>query len=70
MPQHQWGIFLTQLSPEQRQLLDLKMQHMSDQDIAKVLKCTPKQVHKRWVRLLEIAWRVRNGDTTSPKDED
>ncbi|GAB4365296.1 MAG: hypothetical protein Kow00121_01670 [Elainellaceae cyanobacterium] len=66
LSQQQWELFLRQLSPEQRQLLDLKSNQSSDPDIAKVLGCTPKQVHKRWVRLLELAWRLRNsGD--SPK---
>lgn len=60
MPQQQWETFQQQLSPEQQQLLKLKGRHISDHDIAKVLKCTPKQVHKRWVRLLELAWQIRN----------
>ncbi|WP_416673013.1 HetZ-related protein [Egbenema bharatensis] len=60
LPNQQWEAFVEQLSPEQQQLLRLKQQHMDDQDIAKQLKCTPKQVHKRWVRLLEMAWRLRN----------
>jgi hypothetical protein len=60
MRQQQWEAFHQQLLPEQQQLLQLKAQQLSDQEIAKALKCTPKQVHKRWVRLLELAWRVRN----------
>jgi hypothetical protein len=62
MPNQQWEAFWQQLSSEQQQLLQLKRQYSNDQDIAKILKCTPKQVHKRWVRLLEIAWRVRNSN--------
>ncbi|NJO42992.1 MAG: HetZ-related protein [Cyanobacteria bacterium CRU_2_1] len=61
MPQQQWEIFLQQLSSDQKRLLELKGTQASDQEIAKSFNCTPKQVHKRWVRLLEIAWRVRNG---------
>ncbi|PSB12462.1 hypothetical protein C7B76_22200 [filamentous cyanobacterium CCP2] len=68
MPKQQWEGFLQQLSPEQEQLLQLKQQHINDQEIAKRLKCTPKQVHKRWVRLLEIAWRIRNGGETTATD--
>ncbi|MBD3883344.1 HetZ-related protein [Phormidium tenue FACHB-886] len=61
MPQQQWEEFLQHLTPEQQQLLQLKGRKLSDQDIAKALRCTPKQVHKRWVRLLELAWQTRNG---------
>jgi hypothetical protein len=61
MPQQQWEIFLQQLAPDQQQLLRLKGDKLSDPDIAKALHCTPKQVHKRWVRLLELAWQMRNG---------
>jgi hypothetical protein len=63
LPQQQWEIFIDQLSPEQRQLLQLKSKQTEDQEIAKVLKCTPKQVQKRWVRLLELAWQARNGSS-------
>jgi hypothetical protein len=69
MPQQQWEVFVQQLTPEQQQLLVLKGMTVgdrpktaarSDDEIAKALKCTPKQVHKRWVKLLELAWQVRN----------
>jgi hypothetical protein len=60
MPQQMWEAFVAGLTDEQQQLLALKGQQKSDADIAKVLHCTPKQVHKRWVRLLEQAWQVRN----------
>jgi hypothetical protein len=60
MPQQQWEAFLLELSSEQQQLLALKGRQASDSEIAKALHCTPKQVHKRWVRVLELAWQVRN----------
>lgn len=66
MPQQQWEAFLLLLSPDQQQLLQLKSRQMADSDIAKMLKCTPKQVQKRWVRLLDLAWQMRNRDTTIP----
>ncbi len=66
MPQQQWENFLHQLSPEQSQLLQLKSKQVEDQEIAKILKCTPKQVQKRWVRLLELAWQVRNSGSALP----
>jgi hypothetical protein len=62
MPQLQWERFVSELSIEQQRLLELKGRQVSDLEIAKVLHCTPKQVHKRWVRLLELAWQVRNGE--------
>jgi hypothetical protein len=68
MPQQQWETFLRQLSPEQQRLLELKGMQASDrpiaqrtdEEIAKMLNCTPKQVQKRWVKLLELAWQFRN----------
>lgn len=63
MPQNQWQAFLTELSLDQQQLLHLKSQKISDTEIAKILRCTPKQLQKRWVRLLELAWQARNQTT-------
>ncbi|MBD1996610.1 HetZ-related protein [Leptolyngbya sp. FACHB-541] len=74
MPQKEWRAFVERLSPEQRQLMQLKgmqigeqrpvnpntLSPRSDEEIAKTLKCTPKQVHKRWVQILELAWQTRN----------
>jgi hypothetical protein len=60
MPQQQWQIFTQQLTSDQQQLLQLKASKATDQEIAKALRCTAKQVHKRWVRLLELAWQARN----------
>lgn len=59
----QWQTLITTLSPQQRQLLELKIAKHSDQAIAKTLKCTPKQLQKRWTQLLDIAWAIRNGHT-------
>ncbi len=60
MPPQQWAAFLDQLTPEQRQLIELKRNKASDADIIAALKCTPKQLQKRWSELLELAWQVRN----------
>lgn len=70
MPQYQWDAFIHTLQPQQRKLLELKQKQLSDidknintlsdQDISKVLKCTPKQVQRGWVRLLNAAWKFRN----------
>ncbi|MCF4968763.1 HetZ-related protein [Nostoc sp. CMAA1605] len=59
----QWQTLMSTLSPQQQQLLELKMAKQSDQAIAKILKCTPKQLQKRWTQLLDIAWAIRNGQT-------
>lgn len=55
-----WISFCTNLAPDLRQLLDLKRNNTRDSDIAKAIGCTPKQVHKRWSKLLQSAWETRN----------
>ncbi len=60
MPQQQWEAFQQRLTAEQQQLLQMKGEKASDQAIAQTLRCTPKQVHKRWVQVLELAWQFRN----------
>ena len=57
---NQWDNFWNQLSEQQRQMFQLKTTQESDQTIAKKLKCTPKQLQKRWSQLLELAWSIRN----------
>lgn len=59
----QWEIFMGMLSLQQRQILDLKISRQNDQTIAQSVKCTPKQVQRRWSQLLEIAWNIRNDNT-------
>jgi hypothetical protein len=61
----QWEAFVGQLDQEQQQLLNLKRANMSDFEIVKALKITPKQVQKRWSHLLEIASLVRNNAVES-----
>ena len=60
MPKQQWEAFQDGLTSEQKQLLQLKGSKVSDQAIAQTLKCTPKQVQKRWVQVLDLAWQFRN----------
>lgn len=60
MPPQQWEAFVNKLTPQDRQLLDLKRAQKSEQEIAQVLKCTPKQLQKRWTQLLNLAWEARN----------
>ncbi|MEB3218116.1 MAG: HetZ-related protein [Nostocales cyanobacterium 94392] len=63
MSSAQWDAFVNQLSEQQRQMLELKSHKQNDQIIAKALKCTPKQLQKRWTKLLELAWSIRNSNS-------
>ncbi len=63
-----WQTFTASLTPFQQQLLELKSAQSqsadretpSDTEIAKILRCTPKQVQRRWIKLLDLAWQYRN----------
>ena len=55
-----WNEFKNNLTPEQKQLLNLKQDGADDTYISKSLRCTTKQVQKRWTKLLEAAWTMRN----------
>lgn len=59
----QWQAFLNQLSEQQRQMLQMKAARTPDAAIAKALKCTSKQLQKRWTQVLSMAWAIRNGNT-------
>jgi hypothetical protein len=65
----QWEAFVGQLDPRQQQLLDLKRAKSSDFEIVKALKITPKQVQKRWTKVLEMASRVRNNAVESSNND-
>lgn len=67
MNTQQWEVFWQKLTPQQQQLLQLKRDGVDDRAIATALKCTPKQLIKRWSQLLELAWQVRNSNTSTPK---
>ncbi len=60
MSSDRWEGFVGQLNEQQQLLLSLKQAQKSDQEIAKAIGCTPKQVQKRWTALLELAWKARN----------
>jgi len=57
---HQWQLFQNKIDPQQRELLYHKQQGHPTQEIAQALGCTVTQVDKRWFKLLEIAWDIRN----------
>ncbi|NJN63383.1 MAG: HetZ-related protein [Coleofasciculaceae cyanobacterium RL_1_1] len=56
----QWEGFYASLDEKQRQLVVLKQEKLSDDQIAAELGCTVKQVQKRWTKLLDRAWEARN----------
>ncbi|MBE9094567.1 HetZ-related protein [Tychonema sp. LEGE 07203] len=60
MTSHKWEEFRAQLLPQMQQLLEMKRNQESDKAIAAALKCTPKQVQKRWAQLLDLASQTRN----------
>ncbi len=60
MSPSQWQEFFHTLAPEQQQLFQLKQVGIADAQIAATLHCTPKQLQKRWQKLLELAWKTRN----------
>jgi AraC-like DNA-binding protein len=45
---------------KQAQAGQAKNTPISDKEIARRLKCSPKQFQKRWYQILEIASKVRN----------
>ena len=56
----QWQVFQGVLSAQQAELLRLKQQGVEAAAIAQTLNCTVSQVEKRWFKLLELAWEIRN----------
>jgi len=62
MSSPQWDEFLGKLSLDHRQLLQMKKVNKIDEEIAKDLKWSLKQVQKQWMELLELAWKYRNWD--------
>ena len=68
LPPSQWQDFVGRLTEPQRELLRMKQAQtsdtqgppVSDKEIARRLKCTPKQFQKRWYEILELAGKVRN----------
>jgi hypothetical protein len=71
MPQ-QWQELQSKIGPSQSELLRLKQQGLPDAAIAQALGCTLNQVQKRWFKLLEQAWEIRNrlvsGEGTSTNE--
>jgi hypothetical protein len=56
----QWQVYTAQLDNKQRSLLELKQQGQADEKIAKILGLSMAQLQKRWFKILEQAWEIRN----------
>ena len=62
----EWQTFLTQLTPEQTQLLALKQQQIADPEnvsdlaISYRLKWTAKKLERHWGKIVSLAWKIRN----------
>lgn len=56
----QWQVYTAQLDEKQRSLLKLKQQGKTDEKIAKTLGLSMAQLQKRWFKILEQAWEIRN----------
>jgi hypothetical protein len=57
---HQWQVYTAQLDDQDMSLLELKQQSQSDEAIAKTLGLSMAQLQKRWFKILEQAWEIRN----------
>lgn len=68
----QWQELRAKIGEGQFELLRLKQQGLADAAIAQALGCTVTQVQKRWFKLLEQAWEIRNrlvsGEGTSTNE--
>lgn len=56
----EWEALHQQIDSEQKNLLKLKQEGLSDEAIAKTLGRKVNQVKKKWYKLLELAWELRN----------
>ncbi|MDZ7959316.1 MAG: heterocyst differentiation protein HetZ [Aulosira sp. DedQUE10] len=56
----QWQEYTAELDDKQRSLLDMKQQGEADEKIAKTLGLSMAQLQKRWFKILEQAWEIRN----------
>lgn len=56
----QWHNYTAQLDDKHRALLKLKQEGLPDEKIAKTLGFSTAQLQKRWFKILEQAWEIRN----------
>jgi hypothetical protein len=57
---HQWQVYISQLDAKERSLLEWKQKGLTDDKIAKTLGLSMAQLQKRWFKILEQAWEIRN----------
>ncbi len=60
----EWERFQEKSNDFAQELLELKQKGKSSADIAQALGCTVTQVEKRWFKLLELAWDIRNSSVS------
>ncbi len=60
----QWDTFNKEITAQQRKILALKQEKRSDTDISSIIGCTPNQLQRRWFKLLEQAWDLRNSQVS------
>lgn len=60
----EWQVFQEKMTPQQLELLELKQKGCANSEIAQALSCTVTQVEKRWFKLLELAWDIRNSSVS------
>jgi hypothetical protein len=56
----QWEKFIQEMDAKQRSILELKQQKEPDEKIAKSAGLSMAQLQKRWFKILEQAWEIRN----------
>lgn len=64
LPQ-EWETFYSQLTDVQKQILKLKQEHLPEATIATKMGCSLTQVQRKWAKLLEQAWEIRNHQNES-----
>ena len=57
---NEWEIFHSQLTDVQKQILKLKQEQLPEATIATKIGCSLTQVQRKWAKLLEKAWEIRN----------
>lgn len=60
----EWQRFQSKINATQKELLELKQKGRSVNEISQALGCTVTQVEKRWFKLLEVAWDIRNSSVS------
>src|SRR5919199_1461228 len=60
----EWQQFQIKMNSQQKDLLELKQKGRSNSEISQALGCTVNQVEKRWFKLLELAWDIRNSSVS------